>query len=177
MSISATLPETDVVEGSPAKPWNSNGWVWAVALLVPYVLIFAGFVAYPVMYGLYLGSSLKSYQELFADPAFATAVWNTVLFLGLAVNLKFLLALGLSGFFAQDRWWVRILLVLFILPWAVPSIPTILSFRFMLGTEYGMINTQLFKWFQIDGPDWLNNPSALPAPAWCTSGSRCRSGR
>jgi multiple sugar transport system permease protein len=159
MSLSATVTGDVPATGTAGTPWRNSNWIVAVALLVPYALVFAAFVAYPVMYGLYLGSSLKSYRELFADPAFSTAVWNTILFLGLAVNLKFLLALGLSSFFAQDRWWIRILLVLFILPWAVPSIPTILSFRFMLGTEYGMINTQLFKWFQIDGPDWLNNPS------------------
>jgi multiple sugar transport system permease protein len=28
---------------------------------------------------------------------------------------------GLSGFFVQSRWWIKILSVLFILPWAVPS--------------------------------------------------------
>jgi len=37
------------------------------------------------------------------------------------------IALGLSGFFIQTRWWIKVLSLLFILPWAVPSIPTILS--------------------------------------------------
>ena len=41
---------------------------------------------------------------------------NTVVFLFIAVNLKFIIAMMLSGFFVHQRAWVRIILVLFILP-------------------------------------------------------------
>ena len=52
------------------------------------------------------------------------------------------------------------MLVIFILPWAVPSIPTILSFRLMLNPENGLINQQLFRLFGLfDGPNWLNDPT------------------
>jgi hypothetical protein len=37
----------------------------------------------------------------------------------------------LSGFFVNTRTWIKWLSLIFILPWAVPSIPTILSIRFM----------------------------------------------
>jgi multiple sugar transport system permease protein len=46
---------------------------------------------------------------------------------------------------------------LFILPWALPSIPTILSVRFMLNPEWGVINTQIFQLTGLDGPNWLND--------------------
>ena len=50
--------------------------------------------------------------------------------------------------------------MIFILPWAVPSIPTILSIRFMLNPEWGMINTAIFKLTGLqDGPNWLNDPT------------------
>jgi multiple sugar transport system permease protein len=49
--------------------------------------------------------------------------------------------------------------VLFIIPWAVPSIPTILSFRFMLNPEWGVINHIIFSLTFDDGPNWLNDPS------------------
>ena len=68
-------------------------------------------------------------------------------------------ALGLSGFFVQARWWIKLLSVLFILPWAVPSIPTILSVRFMLNPEWGVINTTIFRLTGLDGPNWLNDPT------------------
>ena len=54
-----------------------------------------------------------------------------------------------------SRW----LSVLFILPWAVPSIPTILSMRFMLNPEWGVINQLIFRLTGDDGPNWLNDPT------------------
>lgn len=59
--------------------------------------------------------------------------------LALAVNLRLFLAL-LSGYLAQTRRWIRWLSVIFLLPWAVPSVPTIFSFRWMLNSEWGMLN-------------------------------------
>ena len=65
----------------------------------------------------------------------------------------------LSGFFIQARTWIKWLSVLFILPWAVPSIPTIMSLRFMLNPEWGVINQVIFKLTAEDGPNWLNDPT------------------
>lgn len=134
--------------------------IWGLIMLAPYVLVFAVMVVYPVGYGLWLGLNWNSYKALFADPIFLRTVVNTVIFLFVAVNLKFLIALGLSGFFVQQRAWIRFVLVLFILPWAVPSIPTILSFRVMLNPENGLVNQQLFQWFGVmEGPGWLTDPT------------------
>jgi multiple sugar transport system permease protein len=131
---------------------------WGLLLLAPYVVVFALFVVYPVLYGFWLGSRPEIYTQLFKDPAFWTAYTNTIIFLFVAVNLKFVMALALSGFFVVQRRWVQVLLVLFILPWAMPSIPTILSFRFMLNSEWGVINSEYFRWTFQDGPGWLNRP-------------------
>jgi multiple sugar transport system permease protein len=131
---------------------------WGLLLLAPYAAVFALFVVYPVLYGFWLGRDPAIYRQLFSDPAFWTAYTNTIIFLFVAVNLKFVLALGLSGFFVVQRRWVQVLLVLFILPWAMPSIPTILSFRFMLNSEWGVINSEYFRWTFQDGPGWLNRP-------------------
>ena len=67
-------------------------------LLVPYVLVFAVFVIYPVVYGLWVARNPDSYVRLFQDPVFPRTVVNTLIFLLVGVNLKFLIALGLSGF-------------------------------------------------------------------------------
>ena len=126
-------------------------------MVAPYLVIFVFFVVYPVGYGFFLARHPESYVKLWADPIFGKAVVNSLLFLLVVVNLKFLLALFLSGFFAHERKWIRWVSVLFILPWAVPSIPTILSFRFMLNPEWGVINTLIFKLTGGDGPNWLND--------------------
>ena len=137
------------------SPWQA----WGLILIAPYVLVFLAFVLYPVGYGLWLARHPQSYVELVDDPIFGRAVVNTLIFLILGINVKMIMALLLSGFFVQQRLWIRWLSVLFILPWAVPSIPTILSIRFMLNPEWGMINQLIFRLTGEDGPNWLNDPS------------------
>jgi multiple sugar transport system permease protein len=132
---------------------------WGRAFVVPYLLIFLIFVLYPVGYGLWLARSPASYVKLFDDPIFFRTAINTVVFLVVAINIKMLIALFLSGFFLHTRWWIKVLSVLFILPWAVPSIPTILSVRFMLNPEWGVINSTIFRLTGLDGPNWLNDPT------------------
>ena len=144
--------------GALPAPRFSSSQSWGVILLAPYALIFLVFVLYPVGYGFWTARHPDSYVRLFEDPIFTRAVLNTLFFLLVGVNLKMLVALLLSGFFIKSRPWIRWLSVLFILPWAVPSIPTILSFRFMLNPEWGMINQVIFKLTAEDGPNWLNDP-------------------
>jgi multiple sugar transport system permease protein len=120
--------------------------------------VFGVFVLYPVGYGLWLARHPASYIHLVDDPVFLRSTVNTLVFLGVAINLKMVVALGLSGFLVQPRWWIKILSLIFILPWALPSIPTILSVRFMLNPEWGVINTLIFKLTGADGPNWLNHP-------------------
>ena len=128
-------------------------------MVVPYLLIFLVFVLYPVFYGLWIARHPASYEALLADPIFFRTLINTLIFLGVAINIKMMIALALSGFFILERWWIKALSVLFILPWAVPSIPTILSVRFMLNPEWGVINSAIFRWTGLDGPNWLNDPT------------------
>ncbi|MCE2912847.1 MAG: carbohydrate ABC transporter permease [Pseudomonadota bacterium] len=143
----------------PARRATSSWDFWGRILVIPYLVIFVVFVLYPVGYGLWLARHPESYVKLFDDPVFFRTAVNTVVFLLVAVNLKMIVALGLSGFFVQSRWWIKIIALVFILPWAVPSIPTILSVRFMLNPEWGVINTTIFKLTRMDGPNWLNDPT------------------
>ncbi len=150
----------EAVATLPTVRRRANSWeIWGRLLVVPYLLVFVIFVVYPVGYGLYLARDPQNYVRLFEDPIFFRTAVNTLVFVVVAVNLKMIIALGLSGFFAQTRWWINIVALLFILPWAVPSIPTILSVRFMFNSEWGVINTLIFKLTLKDGPNWLNDPT------------------
>jgi len=143
----------------PARKRMSPYQKWGMILLIPYVLILLVFVIYPVGYGLWLARHPESYVKLVDDPIFARSVVNTLVFLIVGINLKMVVALFLSGFFIQARTWIKWLSLVFILPWAVPSIPTILSVRFMLNPEWGVINHLIFKFTGADGPNWLNDPT------------------
>src|ERR1700712_5318859 len=63
----------------------------AIAFVAPYVAVFLAFVVYPVGYGLWMGSKPQLYAELAADPRFAGTMVNTLLFVGVGVNLKMFL--------------------------------------------------------------------------------------
>ena len=156
--MSHVLSAPAVGEVPPRRSTNRWEW-WGRALVLPYLLVFAIFVLYPVGYGLWLARHPDSYQRLFDDPIFLRTAINTIVFIVVAINLKMLIAMVLSGFFVQTRWWIKALSVLFILPWAVPSIPTIMSLRFMLNPEWGVINSTIFRLTGMDGPNWLNEPA------------------
>jgi multiple sugar transport system permease protein len=130
---------------------------WALAFLVPYLGVFLAFVVYPALYGLWMGSEPSLYADLFSDPIYQSTLVNTVLFLGIAVNLKMFCALLMSGFFMRRGWWVKALLMIYVLPWAVPALPTFISIHWMLNGEWGLINNAIYALFHVDGPSWLNS--------------------
>jgi multiple sugar transport system permease protein len=136
---------------------QGSEFAWAMAFAAPYVVVFCAFVVYPIVYGLWLGGKPALYAELVDDPHYVTAIVNTLLYVGIGVNVKMVLAFLLSGFFMRKRKWIKGLLVIYILPWAVPSLPAYMSIHWMLNGQWGFLNSALFELFGIDGPIWLNS--------------------
>ncbi len=144
-------------------PWRhlqgglkGSEYTWAVAFVVPYVAVFFIFVVYPAFYGIWMGSDPGLYSDLFSDPIYQSTVVNTLLFLGIAVNLKMFCALLMSGFFMRRGWWVKALLMIYVLPWAVPALPTFISIHWMLNGQWGLVNNLIYQTFHLDGPSWLD---------------------
>jgi multiple sugar transport system permease protein len=135
---------------------QGSEFTWAVAFVVPYAAVFVAFVVYPVGYGLWMGHSPQLYEEILNDPLYLRTVVNTVIYLGIGVNLKMFGALLLSGFFMRRSWWTKGLLLIFVLPWAVPQLPTFISIHWMLNGQWGLLNNVLWDVFHIDGPGWLD---------------------
>ncbi|HZT86803.1 MAG TPA: sugar ABC transporter permease [Stellaceae bacterium] len=130
--------------------------VWAVAFILPYAAVFAGFGLYPIAYGLWIGKDPALYAELFANAHFFEVALNTAIFAGFGANAMMVLALLLSGFFMQRRRWIKALLVLCLLPWALPAIPAYVSFHWMLLGEYGLLNSLARELFGLQWPVWFN---------------------
>ena len=135
---------------------RGSEFTWAIAFVVPYIGVFLAFVVYPVFYGAWMGSSPHLYTELFSDPIYQQTVVNTLIFLAFGVNLKLFLALMMSGFFMRPGWWTKTLLMIFVLPWAIPALPTFISIHWMLNSDWGLLNNALYILFGIEGPSWLN---------------------
>jgi len=151
-----------VAAGRPRMPgWrghlHGSDLTCSILFIVPYAALFVAFVIYPIGYALWMGSDPALYAELLSDPRYLRAAVNTVLFVGLAVNLQMILALLLSGFFMRRRRWIRALLMIYILPWTLPAVPAYLSFHWMfVAYPQGLPNNLLEALFRIEGPFWFD---------------------
>jgi multiple sugar transport system permease protein len=164
--MSGALQVLAVGRPSAANPLRRPGWhghlhgselTWAIAFVAPYAAVFFAFVVYPVLYGLRMGGKPSLYAELASDPLYARTVINTLLYVVLSVNVKMFLALLPSGFFTRRSRWVKAVLVIYILPWALSAVPAFLAFHWMLIGEWGFLNSVSSTLIGIDGPVWFND--------------------
>jgi multiple sugar transport system permease protein len=130
---------------------------WAIAFVVPYVAGFALFVIYPVVYGLWMGSDPTLYGVLFGDPMYLRTAINTLLLVAIGVNVTMFAAFLLSGFFMSRSWWIRTLLAIFLIPWALPAMCVFTSIHLMLVTQWGLLDSLWRAVTGNDGPLFLVN--------------------
>ncbi len=128
-----------------------------LAFSLPFLIIFAAFVVYPLLYSALIVSSGDYLSRVMSDPLFWRSLTNTLIYVGLAVNIKMFLALVLSGLltFTQFRI-VRVMSYLYLLPWAVPIIAGVLSYRWMLQKEWGIVNKFLSD-IGLQPVNWLGS--------------------
>jgi multiple sugar transport system permease protein len=142
--------------------WSRNTLL-GLAFCGPLVLLFLLLVLYPMFYMIYMGLDRLIYEDIFSDPIFIQTLWNTAIFVGCAVNIKMALALVLSALFNTESRFARILSGIFLLPWAIPSLPGILAFRWMLNGQWGIVN-KILNDLGFEGYPWLvRRPTALAA--------------
>src|SRR5919109_474929 len=149
------------VEGRQQPPGrrrlHGSDFILAIAFVAPYAALFFAFAVYPIGYALWMGSAPSLYADLLADPLYGRSLINTLLFVGVGVNVTMFLALLLSGFFLQPRWWIKALLSVFVLPWTLPAVQACISFRWMLAGEDALVDRALAVLFGVDGPIWFNH--------------------
>lgn len=161
------MSHTVVAPADQAPPARADRWLGKTALGLafcsPLLLLFLCLVLYPILYMIYMGLDWDIYEDIFSDPIFIQTLWNTVIFVGAAVNIKMALALILSALFNTENRFARILSGLFLLPWAIPSLPGILAFRWMLNGQWGIVN-KILNDLGFAGYPWLvRRPTALAA--------------
>jgi multiple sugar transport system permease protein len=150
---------------------HGSDTTWAIAFVIPYVAVFAAFVAYPVAYGLWMGHDPSLYGLLFGDPRYVTTAVNTLLFVVIGVNVKLFLAFLLSGFFMSRNWWIRSLLAIYLIPWALPGLVVFTSIHFMLVTQWGLLDSLWRAVTGQDGPlflthEWVAMGANIVAYIW-----------
>jgi multiple sugar transport system permease protein len=144
----------------PPAAWqhhlHGSELTWAIAFIVPYAAVLLAFALYPIAYGLWMASRPSLYFTLFSSDEYREALVSTVLYVAIGVNTNMFLALLLSGFFMRRGWWVKAMLVVSMLPWALPAQTGFISFHWMM-IYWGFLNSLLETLLGIHGPDWLSH--------------------
>jgi len=161
------MNEATVSTAAPVAAVRRERWggktLLGLAFCSPLILIFLFLVITPILYMLYMGLDESIYPAIFSDPIFIQTLWNTLLFVGIAVNVKMVLALVLSALLSVEHRVARILGGVFLLPWAIPALPGILAFRWMLNGQWGIVN-KILNDLGFAGYPWLvRRPTALGA--------------
>ncbi|ATG54311.1 sugar ABC transporter permease [Brachybacterium ginsengisoli] len=145
-----------------------------ILLSLPFVLLFAVFIAWPVLQSMFMSFTdmrisdirspfavdfvgLDNYVTAFEDPVFRRAAANTGVFVVFGVPLT--IVAGLAAALALDRGVTR-LRGLFRMGFYTPVVTSVVAvavvWRFLLRPDNGLVNTVL-GWVGIDGPNWLGD--------------------
>ncbi|GEM44876.1 carbohydrate ABC transporter permease [Deinococcus cellulosilyticus] len=134
--------------------------------LLPYLLIFLLFWAYPLVQSLIdsfddsrilgFAFSTTNWTRLFADPFFMTALKNTLIIL--AIQVPFMLALAISLAIAMNSQMLKakgFYRFAFFAPLVVGTTAYSAIFRLIFNTQYGAVNHGLNA-LGLPSVDWLN---------------------
>lgn len=159
--------------------------------VLPYLLLWGTFVAYPVGYGVYLslfewhpirGSrfvGFANYIALFRDSRFLNALSNSFEFSALVVPLILVLALAFALLLWRWRGDKRLGILaqsVFFFPYLLTVSVVAITWRWLMDPDFGLL-THTFKTLKIPAPTFLSDPGwALPtialATAWWLAGYR-----
>ena len=153
---------------------NKKTRFFPYAMLLPTLVIFAVFMIYPILYSFYLSFTeftggtyefvgLRNYIELFNDPVFYKALFNTFFYLIIQVpvmiSLALLLAVLVEQKFIRGKGFFRMATFL---PTITSLVAYSLVFKVLFNTNYGLIN-YIVEFFGGEKIQWIY--SAWPARA------------
>ena len=101
---------------------------------------------------------LANYAAILTDPAFRSALWNTVILVVVAVHLELALGLGMALLFASGLPFRRFLLVAVLAPYAVSEVTAVVIWRFLFDPDAGPV-TQALAALHLPVLDWSFDPS------------------
>lgn len=139
-------------------------------LLAPVHLLILSVIVLPSLYVVWLSLNsssfgqapsfvgLRNYWRVLTDPAFHTALWNTVVLVVVAVHLELAIGLGMALLFASGVPFRRFLLVAVLAPYAVSEVTAVVMWRFLFDPDAGPITLALHA-LGLPTLDWSFEPS------------------
>lgn len=147
---------------------------WAAwGFLAPVAVYLVVFYAYPLYKNLDLSlrdytvmsfvhggapfAGVRNYTAVIHDPAFAPALWHTLVFTGASLLFQYTIGLALAVFFHQHFRLSGLLRALFLVPWLLPLIVSASTWSWMMNSDAGVVNYGLHL-VGIAPVDWLTSP-------------------
>ena len=144
--------------------------VFPYLLLVPTLAIFGLFLFFPAVNGLWISLTkwdgvnpqrfigLQNYVKLFSDRGFWESFFSTVFFTAFSVPLVYASSLGLAMLLTGSRKGNDFFRAVFYWPTMISSIIVGLTWRFILGEDFGVVNYLLTSGGHAP-VKWLTNPN------------------
>jgi multiple sugar transport system permease protein len=181
-----TQARAEVATAAPARAGKRHTRWAAWGFLAPVLVYLVAFYALPLYRNLDLSlrhytvrsfvqggaefSGLDNYRTVVGDPAFAPALWHTLVFTAVSLVFQFGLGLALAVFFTQHFPLSATLRALFLVPWLLPLIVSASTWSWMLNSDSGIVNTAL-EAAGLGPVHWLTSPewaltSVIIANVW-----------
>ena len=103
-------------------------------------------------------AGLKNYVRVLTDPAFHSALMNTVVLVVAAVHLEMAIGLGMALLFASGLPLRRLLIVAVLAPYAVSEVTAVVIWRFLFDPDAGPVTLAL-RAIHLPTLDWSFEPS------------------
>lgn len=146
-----------------------KGALLPIYFILPSVILIAFVNAYPFISGLLYsirdGTLLKpgslvwfqNYGRLFQMPEFWNALQFSVVFAFFGVTGSYIIGLGLALLLNKDMPGRGFFRVALLVPWVLPSVVSIVGWRWMIGSQDSFVNVVL-GWFGIEPILFLGTP-------------------
>lgn len=113
---------------------------------------------------------LKNYIGLFRDSVFVRSMFNTLIFTVGCLVIQFLIGFLLALFFTQNFSFSKPVRGLLMMPWMIPITVTALMFKFIFGTDVGILNYILKNIGLIqENIEWLTTPGTAMFAIICAN--------
>lgn len=155
---------------SRKRKWGPRKWPYLFAL--PFVLSYAAFQLYPVLYSFYLSLTdwngigektfigFRNYADLLTkDPLFYKSLWNTLIMMAMFIPVTLLLGLLLAYWTFQLTRGRKLFQTINVLPYITTPVAIGFIFSYMFDWQTGLINLVLVKLgLMQEGFYWLQDP-------------------
>ncbi len=139
-------------------------------MVAPAVLVITAFSLLPTLYGVLVSLyrvefvellnfvGLRNYSEVLADPRFWNSVRVSFTFTGSSVALTFVAGFGLALLGNQRVRFRGAFRTIALLPWVTSYVVTYLIFRWILNSDFGLLNAVLVEGAGLPRISWLGEP-------------------